>query len=160
MKSKQVYGRDITFRLPYTMVQEVTFGSEEKDIDVEGFVWRMDKPLDVQRFVIQLTALDGDAVIDPQPTVLGHFLSNISIYNWDTNEMHGSTGGVAFRVYDNMLLWEPETELVIFRAGGFKIKFTSRKFDISPALKLTNKLRIRAVVSVAGDAVVVAPPSA
>jgi len=158
MKATKFCGRDINFNVPYTMTQEATFGGDQ-DVALEGFVWRMDKPFNVHRFIIQLTALDGDAVIDPQPTVLGHLINNVSIHNWGINENHGS-GGVAFRVDGSTLVWEPMTELIVVRSGGFEVKFHARPFDINPALKLSKKLRLRAVVSIEGDAIVVAPLSA
>jgi hypothetical protein len=58
MKSKQILGRDIIYRLPFTMVQEIDFCEDMKDFEVEGFVWRMDRVIDVQRSVIKYSTHD------------------------------------------------------------------------------------------------------
>lgn len=63
----------IKFRIPYTMPGELVVGaSASGEFFPDGaFNFNIDKPFEIERMIVRLTALDSDKlVIEPQPTTL------------------------------------------------------------------------------------------
>ncbi|MGH2725938.1 MAG: hypothetical protein ACRDKS_03075 [Actinomycetota bacterium] len=153
-------GRRITQRLPYTMSSEVVVPENTRGIQVKDgdLIHRMDKPFDVQGVVLRLTALDAQgAVIDPQPTVLDHF---ITMRFSDMSKNDRIANDLPFRrLPGGEVTWSPRSPLVMHRAECFEAIFDGREsFATAGALISMSVKAIRIRLSLEGETLCLAPP--
>lgn len=123
-------GKNITFRIPYTLAAELDVGPNLSGIvfPEAAFLFNVDKPFEIHRVKIDLTAKGTPAgavtptVLEPQPTTLDKRV-RLKILDFSKNENLMKTSTlVAQLLTANTRAWEWEEPYTIVRSEGFQVQ--------------------------------------
>jgi hypothetical protein len=173
----QFAGRDITFRIPYTMPGELEVEPNKRGIvfPEATFLHNVDKPFEIHRMIVRLTAQteddEGETIIqETQPDTLSKRIS-MRVTDFSKNEnLTKSATLVSSMLAFNTGFWEWAEPYTRVRSEGFQVQIDSGAFPTICALGTnpdgepcqlievpTTKVRIE--IGFQGFLVVVAPPS-
>jgi len=169
----QFAGKDISFRIPYSMAAELavppsTFGTVFPEA---SFLNSIDKPLEVHRVFINLAAQGQPTgysfltILDPQPTTLDQRI-RISITDFSKNEKFMKAPTIVAALLNQLTgAWELEEPYTIVRSEGFQVQIDTLDF---PGVIIINSLLlpeyvtvpfVRVVLNFQGYLDIIAPPS-
>lgn len=168
--------RKIKFTIPYTMPGEWVLGPNVSGVAAPEavFLHNVDKPFEIWRMVVRLTALDGQdppQVLEPQPLTLPERI-RLSIRDTSKNEnLTKAPALVSSLRKANELTWEWDPRpYTIVRQEGFQIAADSLAFPsvcvVDPesadcsALIQTPVANVRVEVEFQGWLLILEPPSA
>ncbi len=154
----QFAGKDITFRVPYTMPGELLLAADVQGVQFPEatFLHNVEKPFEIHRALIRTTALTSatpPVVVATQPTILDR-LVRIVIRDTSKNEaLTKQAQLVSSLLKINELTWEWEDPYTVVRSEGFQISAsTDATYPAGTAL-------IRLEIALQGYLIVIAKPS-
>jgi hypothetical protein len=162
-------GRQITFRVPYSMHGELTVPPSNNGFayPVGTFLHNVDKPFEIHRMIPRVTGLAADStVLEPQPDTLEKRI-RLNIADTSKNERLTKTSSLIENLITaNRRTWEWEDPYTIVRSEGFEITVDSLTYpsvcilgSSCDAFTLTAVSFARVSIEFQGYLVVVAPPS-
>jgi hypothetical protein len=166
----QFAGRDITFRIPYNLYSEMdVLASTNGNVFPEAsFLHNVDKPLEMHRWLIRLTALDESSnIMEPQPETLEKRVK-MRIQDVSKNEnMTKSATTVETLQTANAKTWEYDEPYTFVRSEGFQVQVDAGGMPSicipggtnCDAPVLTPVTAVRVSINLQGYLIVVAPPT-
>lgn len=166
-------GRDITFRIPYTMPGELDLEPEKNGVvfPEATFLHNVDKPFEIHRLIVRLTALNEDdegnfLVQEVQPDTLSRRVS-MRVTDFSKNEnLTKSATKVSQLLALNTGFWEWEEPYTLVRSEGFQVQIDTGLFPTvcvpgpdCGELIAVETAKVRVEIGFQGFLVVVAPPS-
>jgi hypothetical protein len=157
----QYAGKDITLRIPYSMTGEATYAANLNGQVMQDtlFGHQMDKPLEVHRMIVRLTAFEaGGAILEPQPTTLDRRVQ-IRVKDTATGEnMNKAAQRLSSLKKINEDTWEWEEPRTITKNEGFEVSVDTGPYNMVPApANATTAIRVE--VTFQGYLIVIAPPT-
>jgi hypothetical protein len=167
-------GRAVSFRIPYSMPGELIIPPNRSGVvfPEATFLHNVDKPFEIHRLVIRLSALGGESaasavVNNTQPDTLSRRL-RLRINDFSKNEnLTKSATEVSQLLANNSGFWEFNDPYVLVRSEGFQVQLETQNFPTVCAPDPDDECQLVAVpmnfmrveVSFQGYLIAVQPPS-
>jgi hypothetical protein len=166
-------GKDITFRIPYTLAADLDAGPNASGIvfPEASFLHNVDKPFEIHRIRISLTAKGTPAgftsptILEPQPTTLAKRV-RLRITDFSKNENLTKSATLVNQILQqNTQSWDLEEPYTIVRSEGFQVQVDTADF---PAVVILDSnlepervpvTLVRVEVSFQGYLDIIGPPS-
>jgi hypothetical protein len=165
----------IKFRIPYTMPAElvVLANTANNGFPADVFKNDADKPFEVWRMIVKLTAESVDAppfIFDPQPTTLAKHVRIRVVDTSFESRLTKAMNLVDTIQTDNALTWEWEVPYTIVRAQGFQVDVDATALpryclevinlaDVDCTAAIVAVPAVRVEIAFQGYFLVLAPPS-
>lgn len=167
--------RTVTFRIPYCMPGELVVGPNRQGVvfPEATFLHSLDKPFEVHRFSVRLTAMSGADAASATPhlqqpdTLLRRVRFRISDFSKNEN-VTKSSSLVSQLLSNNSGFWEFHDPYVLVRSEGFQVQIETLDFpticgpDPDDGCQLTSlpTTFVRVEAAFLGYLIIVQPPSA
>lgn len=151
-------GKLITFRVPFSMPGEllVAANAQGQQFPEATFLNSTDKPFEVHRMVVRLTAFDGQdppVILDTQPGDILFKTIRLRVLDLSKNELlTKSTHLASLFLRQNELTWEWTDPYTLVRSNGFIVTVDADNFP-------TGTSNVRVEVAFQGFRTVIAPPT-